>query len=62
MKTNLQKRIDRLIREKHELLKTIEQLLRELKNKGRQPSTLAARKETSNAPESYHKVCTPFQF
>ena len=28
-KSKLQRRIDRLIREKHELLKTIEQLLRE---------------------------------
>ena len=60
MKSKLQRRIDRLIREKYELVRTIEQLLGELKKKGRQPSTLAARKETSNAESSYHTIRTPF--
>ncbi len=53
MKTKLQRRIDRLTREKYELLRTIEQLLRELKKGGRQPSTSAAQEETLN-DKPYH--------
>ena len=59
-KTKLQKRIDRLTREKYALLRTIEQLLRELMKEGHQPGGLAARKGTSNEPEAYHEIHSPF--
>ncbi len=53
-KTKLQRRIDRLTWEKYALSRMIEQLLRELKKKGRQPGTVTARKGTYNEPKLYH--------